>query len=79
MIPLTETEVEAKKTPLPPERQGPVFREGMVVGVNGYPFKVQKVIKKGLVLHGIPRAVLEDMLAKRELEIAADKANAEPA
>lgn len=39
-----------------PENQGAVFEEGEVVEIKGARFKVQKIIKKGLVLHGLPKA-----------------------
>lgn len=35
-------------------RQGRVFREGETVDVNGAKFTIRKIIKKGLVLHGLP-------------------------
>lgn len=39
---------------IPKERQGALFREGDIVQVNGGSFRIQKIIKKGLVLHGVP-------------------------
>lgn len=39
---------------IPRERQGATFREGDIVEVNGGKFRIQKIIKKGLVLHGVP-------------------------
>lgn len=37
-----------------PENQGPVFREGRIVEIEGARFVIRKIIKKGLVLHGVP-------------------------
>ena len=34
--------------------QGAIFQEGEVVEVKGERFVVQKIIRKGLVLHGLP-------------------------
>lgn len=39
---------------IPRERQGAVFHEGQQVELNGAKFVVRKIIKRGLVLHGVP-------------------------
>lgn len=39
---------------IPIERQGATYYEGQIVELNGGKFRVQKIIKKGLVLHGVP-------------------------
>ena len=33
--------------------QGPVFRQGEILDVKGGKFVIRKIIKKGLVLHGV--------------------------
>jgi hypothetical protein len=40
---------------IPESKQGMIFREGQKVRVDGVPFVIRKIIKKGLVLHGEPQ------------------------
>ena len=59
MVPVDFTDLHdamALDKKLPRERQGAIFQEGEVVEVKGADFIIRKIIKKGLVLHGLPKA-----------------------
>ena len=61
MVPVDFTDLHdalALDKKIPRERQGAVFNEGDELELKGGRFVIHKIIKKGLVLHGLPKRLV---------------------